>query len=122
MATELKNLDLRELGERLKQARAELLDLRLKKRLGTSGRPHLLQALRKGIARLETFARLKELEMQGVSGAAFGFRRKRPAGGGPRRSPRRGLRRKGSPKTDARGEGRSRRLGMHKEGVRTEGH
>ncbi|MDR3143263.1 MAG: 50S ribosomal protein L29 [Puniceicoccales bacterium] len=63
VTTELKNLDLRELGERLKQARDELLDLRLKRRLGTSGKPHLLRALRKEIARLETFSRMREKEM-----------------------------------------------------------
>ncbi|MDR2420256.1 MAG: 50S ribosomal protein L29 [Puniceicoccales bacterium] len=54
-----KELDLKELREKAFHARAELLDLRLKKRLGSAGKPHVVRHLRKEIARLETFMRMK---------------------------------------------------------------
>jgi ribosomal protein L29 len=55
-----KELDLKELREKAFHARAELLDLRLKKRLGSAGKPHVARRLRKEIARLETFMRMKK--------------------------------------------------------------
>jgi len=75
MATEWRNLSLEELGERLRQTRAGLLDLRLKKRLGSAGKPHVARALRKDIARLETFARQKQIAEEAGNGA--GSRQKR---------------------------------------------
>ncbi|MDR0445250.1 MAG: 50S ribosomal protein L29 [Puniceicoccales bacterium] len=54
-----KELGVKELREKLSRTRADLLDLRLKKCLGSPEKPHVIRALRREVARLETFVRIK---------------------------------------------------------------
>lgn len=57
MARKIKDLrenSVAELEKDLRDQRQELLDSRLKKKTGQLERPHLLKALRRNIARLET--------------------------------------------------------------------
>jgi len=49
-----------ELETKLREVRAELLQLRLKKHTGQVEKPHMIRVLRKDIARLETILRAKK--------------------------------------------------------------
>lgn len=65
----MKNKDLRELApaelnKRLRDSRAELLQLRLKKQTGQLEKTHLLGALRRDIARIETLLSQKAATAQ----------------------------------------------------------
>lgn len=51
---EIRDLSPDEITTKLREVRAELLQLRLKKHTGQVEKPHLLRFLRKDIARLET--------------------------------------------------------------------
>lgn len=51
---EIKELSLPELEKKIRESREELLDLRLKKQTGQVEKTHLITALRKDIARMET--------------------------------------------------------------------
>jgi large subunit ribosomal protein L29 len=51
---EIRDLSPDEISTKLREVRAELLQLRLKKNTGQVEKPHLLRVLRKDIARLET--------------------------------------------------------------------
>ena len=53
-AKEIRELSPAEIGTKLHELRAELLQLRLRKGSGQLEKPHLLRALRKDIARLLT--------------------------------------------------------------------
>jgi len=53
-AKEIRELSPAEIGAKLRETRAELLLLRLKKNTGQLEKPHTLRALRKDIARLLT--------------------------------------------------------------------
>jgi large subunit ribosomal protein L29 len=53
-AKEIRELSVAEIGTKLNELRAELLQLRLRKGSGQLEKPHLLRALRKDIARLLT--------------------------------------------------------------------
>jgi large subunit ribosomal protein L29 len=51
---EIRDLSPDEITTKLREIRAELLQLRLKKNTGQVEKPHMLRVLRKDIARLET--------------------------------------------------------------------
>ena len=51
---EIRDLSQDEITTKLREIRAELLQLRLKKNTGQIEKPHMLRVLRKDIARLET--------------------------------------------------------------------
>ncbi len=51
-------LSVNELGKKLRETRAELLNLRMNKS-STNDKPHLFRTLRKDIARLETIINIK---------------------------------------------------------------
>ncbi len=51
---EIRDLSPAEITTKLREVRAELLQLRLKKNTGQVEKPHLLRVLRKDIARMET--------------------------------------------------------------------
>jgi large subunit ribosomal protein L29 len=51
---EIRDLSPDEITTKLREVRAELLQLRLKKNTGQVEKPHLLRVLRKDIARMET--------------------------------------------------------------------
>ena len=51
---EIRDLSPAEINTKIREIRAELLQLRLKKNTGQVEKPHLLRTLRKDIARLET--------------------------------------------------------------------
>jgi large subunit ribosomal protein L29 len=51
---EIRDLSPDEITTKLREVRAELLQLRLKKNTGQVEKPHMLRVLRKDIARLET--------------------------------------------------------------------
>ncbi len=53
-AKEIRELSPAEIGTKLRETRAELLLLRLKKNTGQLEKPHTLRALRKDVARLLT--------------------------------------------------------------------
>lgn len=57
--TDLRALSLPELEKEVRDARAELLQMRLRKKTGQIEKPHLFQQLRRRIARLETVAHEK---------------------------------------------------------------
>lgn len=56
---EFNELTLNEVEKRARDLRAELMELRLKKKTGQLEKSHLLQELKKDIARLETVANQK---------------------------------------------------------------
>jgi large subunit ribosomal protein L29 len=58
-AKEIRELSVAEIGTKLNELRAELLQLRLRKGSGQLEKPHLLRALRKDIARLLTIQTAK---------------------------------------------------------------
>ncbi len=57
--SEIKELSILELENKLRETRDELLHLRLRKETGQVDRPHLLREMRRDIARLETYLHLK---------------------------------------------------------------
>lgn len=57
---EIRDLSPAEITAKLREIRAELLQLRLKKHTGQVEKPHLLRVLRKDIARLETILAQKQ--------------------------------------------------------------
>ncbi len=59
---DLRELSLQELDKKNRDTRQELLDLRLKKKTGQLENSHLLQELRREVARMETIASLKRRE------------------------------------------------------------
>lgn len=59
---DLKEYSLGELEKKIRDTRLELLDLRLKKKTGQLEKPHLLNELRRDIARMETIANTKRAE------------------------------------------------------------
>ncbi len=58
-ASEIREFSLNELEKKLRDSRSELLNLRLRKQTGQVEKPHLIRALRRDIARLETILRQK---------------------------------------------------------------
>lgn len=58
-ASEIRELSQNELEKKLRDIRSELLNLRLRKQTGQVEKPHLIRALRRDIARLETILRQK---------------------------------------------------------------
>ncbi|MDD3179426.1 MAG: 50S ribosomal protein L29 [Opitutaceae bacterium] len=56
---EIRVLTPAEIKTKLRELRAELLQLRLKKHTGQVEKPHMIRVLRKDIARLETIFREK---------------------------------------------------------------
>lgn len=64
MKTEdIKKLSEKELRVKLEETRNELLSLRLRKQTGQVEKPHMLAELRKDVARILTFIKLKEEEV-----------------------------------------------------------
>ena len=61
---ELRELSVIELEKKLRESRDELLQSKLRKQTGQLERPHLLQALRREIARTETIIKEKERATQ----------------------------------------------------------
>ena len=57
---EIRELAPTELETKLREVRAELLQLRLKKHTGQVEKPHMIRVLRKDIARLETILGAKK--------------------------------------------------------------
>ena len=57
---EIRDLSADEITNKLREIRAELLQLRLKKQTGQVEKPHMLRVLRKDIARLETILNQKK--------------------------------------------------------------
>jgi large subunit ribosomal protein L29 len=57
---EIRDLSTEEITTKLREIRAELLQLRLKKHTGQIEKPHMLRVLRKDIARLETILNQKQ--------------------------------------------------------------
>ena len=57
---EIKKLSDKELMVKLEETRKELLSLRVRKQAGQVEKPHMITNLRKTIARLHTFIKLKE--------------------------------------------------------------
>jgi large subunit ribosomal protein L29 len=57
---EIRDLSPDEINTKLREVRAELLQLRLKKNTGQVEKPHQLRVLRKDIARLETILTQKK--------------------------------------------------------------
>ncbi len=57
--SEIKELSILELENKLREVRDELLHLRLRKETGQVDRPHLLREMRRDIARLKTYLQLK---------------------------------------------------------------
>jgi len=57
---EIRDLSPAEITTKLREIRAELLQLRLKKHTGQVEKPHMLRVLRKDIARLETIHQQKK--------------------------------------------------------------
>ena len=57
---EIRDLSPDEINTKLREVRAELLQLRLKKNTGQVEKPHMLRVLRKDIARLETILTQKK--------------------------------------------------------------
>jgi large subunit ribosomal protein L29 len=57
---EIRDLSSEEITTKLRETRAELLQLRLKKNTGQVEKPHMLRVLRKDIARLETIRTQKK--------------------------------------------------------------
>lgn len=58
-ASEIREYSQNELEKKLRDSRSELLNLRLRKQTGQVEKPHLIRALRRDIARLETVLRQK---------------------------------------------------------------
>jgi large subunit ribosomal protein L29 len=58
-AKEIRDLSSSEIENKLRDTRAELLNLRLRKNTGQIEKPHLLRSLRKDIARLLTIQTAK---------------------------------------------------------------
>lgn len=58
-ASEIREYSQNELEKKLRDSRSELLNLRLRKQTGQVEKPHLIRALRRDIARLETILRQK---------------------------------------------------------------
>jgi large subunit ribosomal protein L29 len=61
-AKEIRELPPSEIETKLRDVRAELLQLRLKKHTGQVEKPHMIRVLRKDIARLETVLRQKKTQ------------------------------------------------------------
>jgi len=59
-AKEIRDLSPGEITVKLNEVRSELLQLRLRKNTGQLEKPHMIRALRKDIARLETVATQKK--------------------------------------------------------------
>lgn len=59
-AKEIRDLSPSEIITKLRETRAQLLQLRLRKNAGQVEKPHLLRAYRKDIARLETILKEKK--------------------------------------------------------------
>lgn len=57
---EIKSLSEKEILQRVKESRAELLQLRIGNRVGQMKKPHKIKEVRKNIARLETYITLKK--------------------------------------------------------------
>ena len=57
---EIRDLSPDEITTKLREIRAELLQLRLKKQTGQVEKPHMIRVLRKDIARLETILNQKK--------------------------------------------------------------
>lgn len=55
-AKEIREFSIKEIEKKLRDVRHELLELRLRKKTGQLEKSHLLQELRRDIARLETIA------------------------------------------------------------------
>ena len=60
---EIRDLSPAEITTKLREIRAELLLLRLKKNTGQVEKPHMLRVLRKDIARLETILTQKKTKV-----------------------------------------------------------
>lgn len=58
--TELKELSVAELEQKIRESQDELVHLRLRKQTGQVEHPHRLKELRKQIARLNTYANQKK--------------------------------------------------------------
>jgi len=60
-ATDIKNLAETEIGEKLKESRTELFNLRFQLATGQLDNPHRIAAVKKDIARLHTELRAREI-------------------------------------------------------------
>lgn len=58
-AKEIREFSVKEIDKKLRDVRHELLELRLRKKTGQLEKSHLLQELRRDIARLETIVTAK---------------------------------------------------------------
>lgn len=58
-ASDIREYSQKELDKKLRDTRSELLNLRLRKQTGQVEKPHMIRALRRDIARLETILRQK---------------------------------------------------------------
>jgi large subunit ribosomal protein L29 len=63
-ATEIRNLEDSEIVEKLKESRAELFNLRFRLATGQLDNPAQIQDVKKGIARLHTELRARELRAE----------------------------------------------------------
>lgn len=59
-AKDIRELSAQELAKKIRDTREELLQLRMRKQTGQVERPHMLKALRRDIARMETILQQKE--------------------------------------------------------------
>ena len=64
---EIRELTPAEITTKLREIRAELLQLRLKKNTGQVEKPHMLRVLRKDVARLETILTQKKTKAPAVA-------------------------------------------------------